>query len=76
MLAKPFRYTVQQMGGGVVAHAGPFPASNLDKIIVQQHKQMVGMEKTAFLIDYPEAVGITVRCNAEIAVAVLDNIGK
>ena len=67
---------VEQTGGGVVAHAGAFPAAVLHKIVVEQHEQLVRVDELPFVIDDAETVGVAVSSNAEIAVPVEHERGE
>ena len=73
-LAKPLRHAVEQVRGGVIAHARPLPAAVAHEIIVQQDEQLVGMDKVPLFIDDAETVGVAVGRNAEAAVPVDDHL--
>ena len=76
LLPQAFRHPVQQMGGGIVAHAGALPAAIFDQVVIEQHQQGVGVDEAALLVDDAQAVRIAVGGHAQIAVPVRHHIGE
>ena len=76
LLSQPGGDTVEQAGGGVVAHARPFPAAILHKIVVEKYKQLVRVDELSLIIDDAETVGVAVGRDAEIAVPVEHERGE
>ena len=77
LLSKPLRNAVEQVRGGIVAHARAAPAAVLDEIVVQQHKELVRVDELPVIVDNAKPVRISVGGNAEVtAVAVKHHCGQ
>src|SRR5581483_12240187 len=55
-----FGQSIDQVGGGNRFADSILPASRFDQIIKQQRNDVIRLEKSAILVDDPEAIGIAV----------------
>ena len=69
-------HPVQQMRGGGVANAGSQPAPIMEKIIIQQCQQHVGMNIVAIFVDNAQPVRIAVGGHTQVVFAVHHIIGQ
>jgi len=70
LLPETLRHPVQYMSGGKTPDYRPPPALVFQKRIIQHHQNVVGMEKTALIVNDPQPIRISIRGNPNIAIPV------
>jgi hypothetical protein len=70
---KVARDRVEQVRRREVAHGRPVPAAVFEQIVIEQHQDLVRVQKRALVVDDAQPVGVAVRRDADVA-AVLQHV--